>query len=379
MRLWQRGRLANALRRAVAALRAGMAEGRRRLRMVHRAPGARFLVPFNDPPAFDPCCCSCGAPATRSLAPARSLLVAFGPLPALELPACDACAAAMRAHKRFEWGAAAGAASFALAACVVSLALLPWAPWPFAPLAAVLGASLAPLLRLVRAPVALGSIPWRAAAARWVSRTPEGAVLESPSDLLSWSLRAAAPVPQPATVVEREGALALLVAAAMTFVVAPVFWVHTHPRVRILNVGIDSVEVSIDGRSLGPLPPVWTEVPNAGIERRVPVGWRLFVTRNDAGEIVDRTRAWVPTDAPAVYAPRPAPHCLWIEQRAYGASQQPLPAKLPLGTATPFHVLPLRVDAWFQPNPVPASDGRLFSGGIRRALRFGSCPDVSSP
>jgi len=347
--------------------------------MVHRAPGARVLVPFNAAPALDPTCCACGATSSRTLSPARSLRVAFGPLPPLDLPACETCVAAARSHAHFEWGVAAGAASFALAACVVSLAVWPWAPWPVALLAALLGASLAPLLRLVRPPAHIGLIPWRGAAARWVARTTEGAVLESPSEWIACSLRKAGLVPQPATAVEREGGRAALVAAAMTLLVAPAFWRHTHPLVRVLNVGIDSVEVSVDGRPLGWLPPVWTEVPNAGIDRRMPLGWRSFVTRNEAGEILDRTRAWVPSDTPALYAPRPAPRCFWIEQRAYGASSQPLPATVPLSTSSPFHVLPLRVDAWFQPNPVPASDGRLFSGGIRRALRFGPCPSAPGP
>ncbi|HQP33787.1 MAG TPA: hypothetical protein PLI95_01345 [Polyangiaceae bacterium] len=376
---WQSSRFAKILSRFAGTLRELRAEVRRRLRVVHRAPGSRLIVPFGSLLTLEPVCCACGAPCSSSRPPARAPRVAFGPLPALEIPTCPACTSNAVAHSRFELVTALGAVVFSSTALIALFVARPWAAWPWAVLCAAAASALALLLRLARRRVPLGTTAWHAAVARWIGRSSEGAVLESPSDSLRAQLVAQGCSARFDVVVERDAFALGLCSAGCSLALAPLLWFHAHPHLRILNLGETPVEVAIDGRVAAELPPVWTEAPNVGARVRVPIGWRSFVTRNKGGEVLDRSRAWLPSDAPALYAPRPASHCLWIEQRAYGATPAPIPSVVRLSTGSPLHVLPLRVDAWFQANPAPATDARLFSGGVRRALRFGPCAVAPSP
>ncbi len=376
---WQSSRFARILSRFAGKLRELRAEMRRRLRIVHRAQGSRLVVPFGTALALEPACCACGAPCASSRPPSRALRVAFGPLPALEIPTCPACASSAVAHSRFELLTALGAVVFSLSALVALFVASPWASWPWAVLCAAAASALALLLRLVRRRAPLGATGWHAAVARWVARSSDGAVLESPSDFLRAQFVAQGCSDRSAIVVERDAIALGLCGVGCSLALAPLLWFHAHPHLRIVNLGETSVEVAIDGRVAAELPPVWTEAANVGAKLRVPIGWRAFVTRSKDGEVLDRSRAWLPSDAPALYAPRSASHCLWIEQRAYGATAAPIPSVVRLSADSPFHAMPLRVDAWFQANPAPATDARLFSGGVRRALRFGPCASAPSP
>jgi hypothetical protein len=352
-----------------------MREMRDRMRLTRTVAGTHFTLDPNGEPLRVSSCCGCGGLAVRALSPSRALRASWGQPPHVYLALCEACDATARRHTRFEWTVALAGAACAALSCTLAFLLAPWSAWPWLSVASALGCVTALLARLLRAPAFIGNTGWKGVPARWEARIGDRWVLATPSPVIRAALQAEQ---QESAVTERDGR-ALLLALVLSVCVAPVAWRSLHPEVRIINLGPRLVRVFIDGRSLGVLPPTWSEAPNIGIVIRVPVGNRAFEARDEAGARVDFVRAWLAHDVPVVYAPAHAPFCLWVEQRSYGATPAAGPSVLKLPPDETLLRLPFDLDAWFQPNPAGISRDRWFSGGLRRTLRFGPCSPAASP
>lgn len=271
-------------------------------------------------------------------------------------------------------------AACALGACLAVFGLRPWAAWPWLSLAAALGCACAVLARVLRPVVLVGDTGFKGVPAQWVSREGDEWTLVTTSAALGEAVRdSGASRRQEACLAEERDARALFVAGALAVLLAPVLWRELHPEVRVINLGPRPLQVWIDGRWAGLVEPTWSEAPNIGLIVRAPMGGRSFEGRDETGERVDFVRGWLALRDPMIYAPAHEPYCLWIEQRTYGTTVPQRPSVLKLPAQETLIRLPVGVDAWFQPNPAATSRDRWFSGGTRRALRFGPCASAPAP
>jgi hypothetical protein len=374
-------KLASLASRAAARARVWVREMRDRLRLTRMTAGARMVLPPRTEPIRPSRCCACGGLAARTVAPDRALRASWGRPPPLQISLCEPCGETILRYRRFEWLVALVGGACSAIACTGVFFFAPWSAWPWLALASAVACAAALLVRLLRAPVLVGTTGWKGVPARWVSRAGEDWVLATPSLVLCDALQDAAGGPsrqQRLPVLERDGR-ALLFAGLLAVSGSPLLWRTLHPEVRIINLGARPVQVFVDGRWAGLVHPTWSEAPNIGIVIRAPVGDRSFEAREETGARIDFVRGWVAHDLPVVYAPAHQPFCLWIEQRIYGTAPSPGPAVLKLPQEETLYRLPFAPDAWFQPNPGAISRDRWFSGGLRRTLRFGPCASSAAP
>jgi hypothetical protein len=164
----------------------------------------------------------------------------------------------------------------------------------------------------------------------------------------------------------------LLAAVAVSLVGAPVSFAFQHPELRILNLGDVPIDVYADGHALGRVEPSTGESPLAGLDVRVPAGFRELVSLDPGGQVVARVRVAVYAGSRHLYAPG-GDACFWLEKVGYGRDRSP-PEYTELTGSDRFWAVPDEVRSWFVPNAEP---GRFESttGGTSTALRQRSCSD----
>jgi hypothetical protein len=149
----------------------------------------------------------------------------------------------------------------------------------------------------------------------------------------------------------------------------------THPAVRMMNFGGEEVTVFADGRRLAVVPGIPSEAPNDGLLVRVPWGARVLEARTGGGQLIDRSYERIGNAEVELYVPVKAGQCLWIEQEVYGSVSGARSSRKRLSQRVSFFAIDDRIDAFFLGNPKADGADRMFSGGVRRALRHGPCLD----
>ncbi len=169
----------------------------------------------------------------------------------------------------------------------------------------------------------------------------------------------------------------MLSGAIVALAAAPFFqWLY-HPLVRVLDLGPDRVELSVDGRPVAVIDPTSAESPQAGVELHLPSGRRHLDVRDVIdGRVVASADVTIEAGAKHLYAPASDEYCFWLETNGYGRAGAPGPGIRPLQGSTRFWALPLDVDSWFAPNPAPAVADRRSSGGVLTALRQAPCAEA---
>jgi hypothetical protein len=161
-------------------------------------------------------------------------------------------------------------------------------------------------------------------------------------------------------------------------VASPFVLDYLRPEVRVLNLTEQRLELRADGQSLGFVEPSSTESASAGVDVRIPAGWRGLEARTLDGKRIGKTRVWVQAGRQHLYAPGSGDYCFWLESTSYG--RQVGKTRLePLEGKGRFWTLPRSVDTWFAPNPPAASADALSTGGVLVALRQGRCADAPLP
>ncbi len=333
-------------------------------------------MPRGAPPVSRTAQCQvCGAAARRSRGPAVSPRAWGRPLPDVAVALCESC------HGR-TWRRSVGLVAVAVAVVAASLGAAratfvawPWVPWPVLVLATVLGGGLAWLIGarwMARSSSATRDTGWNGVPVRVVRSRSEGWTLHVASVRALSVLRDDCDEPASKRVVENDAVVPALGLALGVLVAGGVLWFAWHPEVRVLNVTDTPLAVVVDGRQMAWMAGVPGESPNAGLDIRVPEGWRVWRAVRPDGTEEDETRAWVGRGASRLYAPGCEGRCFWVERRAYGRARSPRPRVVELPSDRCFFSVPRKIDAWFQPNPQTPRD-LWFSGGVRRALRMGAC------
>ena len=321
-------------------------------------------------------CSECSRIARRSI----DLRLRRMAVPAIRVPLCRCCAQRIRRAERLEGALAIGLVALGILAGFALTGLWPWAP--FLVVIGVVAAAngLGFLIRWV-VDFRGGVDGWLGVPARW-RRTRSGVLrLEAPSRVVR-KLMIEMGVPQEnaalAHVREHHVLVARLALPASVCLGVGIVWITSHPDVRIMNFGLSPVVVHVDGRLIARVDGVPGEVSNAGQRVRVPWGWHRFETRDESGERIDQTQAFVGNGLPMLYAPVLANQCFWLEQRVYGRAGRLAGTVTPLDSSRRFIVLPVEPDSWFQGNPAEVSQQRWLSGGSRTTVRHGDCSVLES-
>jgi hypothetical protein len=170
----------------------------------------------------------------------------------------------------------------------------------------------------------------------------------------------------------------LLTTLGLPLAVCPVSYWLTHPRVWILNLTTEPLDIEVDGRRVVSALPVSSgESAGAGVRLRLPAGereWRALAK----GATVDSRRAGVAVGAEHLYAPGASDYCFWIETTTYGRVAQKAPGTVPttrrsLPGSGYFWSITEPIHTWFAPNPPSTEAGLPASGGRLSALRQTRC------
>lgn len=167
----------------------------------------------------------------------------------------------------------------------------------------------------------------------------------------------------------------LLTGPVLALAIAPLSFALQHPKVVILNLGLQPFTVVVDGRAVGEVPITSLESPTSGVHVRLAAGARRVELVSRAGQTLASETLLVHAGHAHLYAPLSDEHCFWLERDAYGRAERPEQryGKLPEGTR--FWTLPRDVDTWFHQNPDPSTDDRS-SGGTLLAVRHARCSEA---
>lgn len=329
--------------------------GLRRLRLGEQ----RALAP-------DRCAC-CGLLAARALSvndrAGRHLLVGY----------CDDCAVHVSRSVTRRWSAlfAAGLLGASLAAGLP--VAFPWLPWSSSALFAVAGSLIVPLLaRALDRPRA-----GHAAVGHAVFFVGPGELIAARAEWAEDLGRRVGVTAEAASLPRRRWFSAPLAVATLAGVAAVWFHQFHHPRVRVLNLGEQTLEFSVDGYSMGRVQPSSAESPSAGLELRVPAGRRLLKVRDLDGNLVESASVRLSSGSAHLYAPASPQVCFWLEERGYG-HEGGAERRTVLQSADPstrFWTIPGHVRGWFSPNP-PGGASVPATGGTSVVLRQGLCAEL---
>lgn len=374
--------LRRVLRRAIRGARRRLAacwdELRARARICRSTEGYRIRVEVAEPVlSWGGQCACCAGRATMAQTPSRAVRVWGRGIPKLAVPLCSACCGHVQTRKIWEHSLAATAAFVGLAGAWLTLSCWEWASYP-----AVLGVALfgLPVSLLARLARRRGRCEresrWQGVTARWVGKDTRGSILISPSVVLAEVLGESGCAVARTKVTEWDVVRAAIATMVVAWIGCPWLWIRFHPVVHVINVSEGPLGVWVDGRRAGTVPAVLGEARNASVEMRVPEGWRTFEARDGSGNMVDRTEARAGREGEMLYAPAHGRRCFWVEQRSYGVAALRSGTTLRLMREQSFHVIPMAVDGWFEPNPEGGAATKWFSGGVRRTVRQGSCAEM---
>ena len=126
---------------------------------------------------------------------------------------------------------------------------------------------------------------------------------------------------------------------------------HGHPALRVINANTESIEVLIDGKTLGSIEPSGGESPTAGVSTRVPAGSRRLRAVSASGQVLADTRVNALAGKHHLFAPGAKESCFWLERATYGRAGRDF-EHIPLEPAGErFWVVPDSVKGWFVPLP----------------------------
>lgn len=314
-------------------------------------------------------CGFCGEPSTGFARAKSAFLVLLQGGPLVELPVCAGCAGKRRRRLLFEWAGKVAVLFGSVMAMGLVAEIYAWHSVVVLLFGGVLGG------------VAGGVLALYVRQNAQVIRCDHGLVTFGVLSILRGNgiveIAAGGVLSGLAgrgRLVRKSEALGLVGALAVSLIVGG-FGVYRwwHPSVRVMNLGEERLAIFADGREIGRLNGIQGEIPNAGILVRVPRGGRVLEARKENGELVDRSFARVGSGRVEVYVPEKAGQCFWIEQEIYGSVSGPRSSLRRLTQPGSFLVVEETIDAFFQGNPGIHGGDRVFSGGIRRALRYGSC------
>jgi hypothetical protein len=289
-----------------------------------------------------PECAGCGAPAAPSPEGARG---------AARVPYCSTC---RDAHARYD---------------AVALALPLF--WPRASLGAHLAmAAIAALLPLAALGVA-ARYPRRVGAAR--SLWPvlgSGCVVERHElavRLASCSQRPPRALRLP-PFAYRVGWWSV---PGLALVLAALAFAWHHPRLRVLNLAGERIELFVDAAFEASIDPVRQRDADSVITLRLSRGEHWLEARDARGRTLAEARGELLGGREHLYAPGGSDECFWLEVTGYGRDETR--DVLPLAAPSRFFSIETDVDTWLSENPEPSSGDRRSSGGTLTALRHSPC------
>jgi hypothetical protein len=316
--------------------------------------------------SMPPQCACCGQPAARSRAERRAYRSVI-------VPYCEGCLRHASQPQSRELAAA-------LAGCVLggSAALLAPVVFERAPLALcvllsfVLAAAPALLFWLVQPRPAVGhssgarAVWWLADGRLALTHAAFASAFARDNDATLQLTRRRPPPPT------WWVALGMLLAV----VIAPIAWSFFHPRVRVLNLSDQRLEIWVDGDRAESVAATSAESAAAGAVIRVPAGRREIRARSADGTELASASALVEAGGQHLYAPLSEDYCFWLERDTYGRQHVAPRQLVALTGASRFWTLPEELTSWFAPNPpVSAVDARS-TGGQLLALRQARCVEA---
>lgn len=324
-----------------------------------RLPDSSVVVPAG--------CACCGEPAgfTRSIRDrtGRVLLIGY----------CQPCAEHVARHGTRRLAAALASALLGATIAVTVSIVLPFLGLPWAVAVTFVGASLPllPVLFFTRPP------PGHA-------RRGPAVAFVGPGELVCHDARYAAqlgenpgvhlaPADRPARAFPVELGVPLLAALGL----APLTHTYQHPWLRVINGSDRTLEIRVDGRSIGLVEPSSGESSAAGILVRVPAGRRVLGAIDRSGRVFVENHVQVVAGEQHLYAPGTPEGCFWLERTSYGRSAAGA-ERVPLAGESRFWVIPDEVSGWFVPAPPPDESART-TGGTTTVLRQGQCDDTRAP
>lgn len=167
----------------------------------------------------------------------------------------------------------------------------------------------------------------------------------------------------------------LLTGPLLAVAIAPLSFAFQHPKVVILNLGLEPFDVVVDGRNVTEVPVTSLESPAAGVHVRLASGVREVSVVSKAGAVLSSGTLELHAGRTHLYAPLSDEHCFWLERDTYGRAEPPEERYRRLPEDSRFWTLPRDIDTWFHENPDPSSDDRS-SGGTLVALRHARCGEA---
>jgi hypothetical protein len=302
-------------------------------------------------------CAGCGDAAAASPEGARG---------AARVPYCSTC---LDAHARYAAVAVGCAALAVLSAVTVALAfpLL----WPRAALGVhLLWAVLAALLPLAALGLA-ARYPRRIGAAR--SLWPilgSGCIVERYA-FAERLASAAERTPRALRLPPFAYRIAWWCVPALALVLAALAFAWHHPRLRVLNLTGERIELLVDAGLEATIDPVRQREAEAVVTLRLPRGQHSLEARDARGRNLAEARVELLGGREHLYAPGGSDECFWLEVTGYGRDETR--ELLTLASATRFFSLEKEVDTWLSANPPPSAADRRSTGGTLTALRHSPC------
>jgi hypothetical protein len=145
-----------------------------------------------------------------------------------------------------------------------------------------------------------------------------------------------------------------------------------HPRLWVINLTAEPLQLLVDGQFEAALAPAGLDVARAVVVLRLPRGEHSFATRTADGRVVTTVNGRLESGKDHLYAPASAERCFWLELTGYGRDVGH--ALQPLTSRERFFVIDAEVDAWFAESPAPPASDRRSSGGTLTSLRQSPCP-----
>ncbi len=167
-----------------------------------------------------------------------------------------------------------------------------------------------------------------------------------------------------------DGAEILVIWAALACL-APVSYLHHHPRLRVLNFGEEPFELFVDGRRLGRVEPSRRESPLAGLSLRVPAGSRSLTSVDPTGGKSALLTRELQAGRHHLYVPLGDSTCFWLETVGHGRERRAV-EHTQLVPGERFWVLPDSLHGLFAPSPASEQQSRA-TGGRTSVLRQGAC------
>ncbi len=190
------------------------------------------------------------------------------------------------------------------------------------------------------------------------------------------------PVPPARSGAGKKIAVAVVVLGVIVAIGGAVYWMITHPTVKIVNASTaGTISVFIDDRPVVKGVMAATSEGDARLNARstsVALGPHRLVAKDGAGNVIDSRDVTIVSGHAYLYAPaHDANVCFGLQTDAYGSAQVTNPY-IALDPKASFWALPRYPDYWFTDTPDQVKVKKDSSGTTKTALRQRACDEGDS-